>query len=131
MPTSNDKQFVCKGCGRPIDKAAAIIGHSDTCPFWGKIEHARIDRNSLHELLRCPVPSDVDPEKYHKLRATAYDFSNAILAMTPLSREQQEALRNVHDALVIATCAIEPEIEPPPPPAAPKRPRPPKAARKR
>jgi hypothetical protein len=122
MPTPNDKQFICKGCGRPIDKAAAIIGHSDTCPFWGNIEHARIDRNSLHELLRCPAPPDVDPEKYHTLRAKAYDFANAILAMTPFCQDQQEALRNLHDALVIATLTLEPEVmPPPPPPPSPKR----------
>jgi hypothetical protein len=130
MPTPSDK-FLCKGCGRQIDKAASIIGHSDTCPFWGTIEHARIDRNSLHELLRCPTPADVDPEKYHTLRAKAYDFANAILAMTPFCRDQQEALRNLHDALVIATLTLEPDVMPPAPPVVKKLRRTQKASRKR
>jgi hypothetical protein len=116
-------EFVCKGCGRHIEKGDASLGHSETCPFWGSIENARIDRNSLHELLRMGTPPGADPEHYRTLRAAAYDFANAILATTPASQGQQIALRRLRDSLVTATASMPSQVHEAPPPAPPAKPR--------
>jgi hypothetical protein len=99
-------ELICRGCGRPIARDNPIRGHSDNCPFWGSIENARIDRNSLHELLRTNTPPGVDPIHYQNLRAAAYEFSNAILAVTVPGVGQQVALRRLRDALIAANASM-------------------------
>ena len=108
MPDSSKQPFLCRGCGRPIDKLDVSIGHSDNCPFWGQLSYARIDRNSLHELLR-------GPNLNHPVRAAAYDLANVILGTTPVGIPQQAALRHVHAALMAASSAIAAPNDIPPP----------------
>lgn len=112
----DEKNFICRGCGRKIDKDDVTVGHSEGCPYWGRIENARVERNDLHELLRAP---STQTEEYHQLRVAAYDMANVILSITALSEQQQLALRLVRQAMVTAGSAP-PRVNQVLPPAGPK-----------
>lgn len=51
-------------------------------------------------------PKEGQPERYEKIRAAAKEFSELILTLTPLSREQAQALTQVEQAVFWAIAAI-------------------------
>lgn len=65
-----------------------------------------ITRANLHELFKYHPPTPMQSVNYQNLRRAAYDFANAILALTPECEDQQQALRKVREALFTANAAI-------------------------
>lgn len=66
----------------------------------------RITRANLHELFKYHSPTPMQSITYQQMRKAAYDFANAILALTPEGADQQAALRKVREALFTANSAI-------------------------
>jgi hypothetical protein len=65
-----------------------------------------IHRDNLHELFRDhhnPITKDT---QYAEMRRAAYQFANAILALTPVCMDQQLALSAVRESLSYANSAI-------------------------
>lgn len=65
-----------------------------------------INRANLHELFTYHAPTPMQSVNYQQLRHAAYDFANAILALTPEGADQQAALRKVREAVMTANAAI-------------------------
>lgn len=65
-----------------------------------------IHRDNLHELLRYRTPTPEKVEQHEQMRRAAFDFCNAILALTPVCTDQQNALLKVREALFMANAAI-------------------------
>lgn len=65
-----------------------------------------IHRDNLHELFRDQQNPITKDTQYAEMRRAAYQFANAILALTPICMDQQLALTKVREALLSANQAI-------------------------
>lgn len=60
----------------------------------------------LNKRFRYHAPKGDQPERYNDLRAQARDLAVAIVASTPVSREQSLALTHLETAIMFANAAI-------------------------
>lgn len=65
-----------------------------------------VTKQNIEDAFTYHAPEGDQLYRYHKVRMAALEFARVILEQTPVSADQQAAIRHVREAMMTANAAI-------------------------